>query len=111
MLKTAEIDELVRAIRTVHAGGQYLPPGVLEGTEHKLSPHGLTPRELEVLSLICSGQPSKTIASELGVSLKTVEFHRSNLLKKTDAGSTAHLVQLATRLGFDLGFSPVEIRH
>lgn len=71
----------------------------------------LTPRELEVLSLICSGQPSKTIASELGVSLKTVEFHRSNLLKKTDAGSTAHLVQLATRLGFDLGFSPVEIRH
>ena len=65
----------------------------------------LTPREREILSLICEGEPSKSIASKLGVSPKTVEFHRANLLKKTEAGSTAHLVQLATRLGFDLGFS------
>lgn len=70
----------------------------------------LTRREREILSLICAGLPSKSIAWELGVSQKTVEFHRSNLLKKTEAGSTAHLVQLATRLGFDLGFSLGENR-
>ena len=71
----------------------------------------LTRREREVLSLICAGKPSKTIAAELGISPKTVEYHRANLLQKTDAGSTAHLVQLATRLGFDLGFSPGETRQ
>ncbi len=67
---------------------------------------GLTPREREVLALICAGEPSKLIASELGISLKTVEYHRANLIRKTDAGSTAHLVQIATRLGYDLGFTP-----
>lgn len=65
----------------------------------------LTRREREVLTLICAGKPSKAIAAELGISPKTVEYHRANLLQKTDAGTTAHLVQLATRLGFDLGFS------
>ena len=71
---------------------------------------GLTPREREILCLICSGQPSKCIASMLGVSQKTVEFHRANLLKKTDAGTTTRLVQMATRLGYDLGFSLGEPR-
>ncbi|MBD3679997.1 MAG: hypothetical protein HUJ27_16545 [Rhodobacteraceae bacterium] len=55
------------------------------------------------------GCASKTIASELGISQKTVELHCANLLKKTDAGTTAHLAQLATRLGLDLGYSPVQI--
>jgi len=39
-----------------------------------------------------------------------VEFHRANLLKKTDAGTTTRLVQMATRLGYDLGFSRGEPR-
>lgn len=65
----------------------------------------LTKREREILSLICTGQPSKSIATSLGISPKTVEYHRANLLQKTDAGTTAHLVQLATRLGYDQGFS------
>jgi two-component system sensor histidine kinase TtrS len=63
----------------------------------------LTKREREVLALICEGHPSKDIAEKLGVSLKTIEYHRSNLLQKTKAGTTAHLVQLATRFGYDLG--------
>jgi ABC-type phosphate/phosphonate transport system substrate-binding protein/DNA-binding CsgD family transcriptional regulator len=65
----------------------------------------LTRREREVLSLICNGLQTKAIAHELRISPKTVEFHRTNLLHKTDAGTTPHLVQLATRLGFDQGFS------
>ncbi len=63
----------------------------------------LTKREREVLALICHGSASKDIAEKLGVSLKTIEYHRSNLLQKTKAGTTAHLVQLATRFGYDLG--------
>ncbi len=62
----------------------------------------LTRREREVLCLICNGHGSKAIAEALGISPKTVEFHRANLLQKTQAGTTAHLVQLTTRLGFDL---------
>jgi DNA-binding CsgD family transcriptional regulator len=65
----------------------------------------LTNREREILMLICDGDPSRAIAEKLGISPKTVEYHRSNLLHKTDAGTTAHLVQLATRFGYDQGFS------
>ncbi len=61
----------------------------------------LTKREREILCMICSGLSSKVIADELGISAKTVEYHRANLLQKTKAGTTPQLVQLATRLGFD----------
>ncbi len=63
----------------------------------------LTKREREVLALICAGKASKEIAEKLGVSLKTIEYHRANLVQKTKAGTSAHLVQLATRYGYDLG--------
>lgn len=65
----------------------------------------LTRREREILALICSGHQTKGIAQRLHISPKTVEFHRTNLLQKTEAGTTPHLVQLATRLGFDQGVS------
>jgi two-component system sensor histidine kinase TtrS len=65
----------------------------------------LTRRERQILALICSGHQTKRIAEYLHISPKTVEFHRTNLLQKTEAGTTPHLVQLATRLGFDQGVS------
>lgn len=61
----------------------------------------LTRREREVLQLICRGEPTKRIAEALHISPKTVEYHRANLLQKTEAGSTPRLVQMATKLGFD----------
>ena len=61
----------------------------------------LTRREREILCMICNGFSSKIIADDLGISTKTVEFHRANLLQKTKAGTTPQLVQLATRLGYD----------
>lgn len=61
----------------------------------------LTPREREILRLICRGEPTKRIAESLHISPKTVEFHRANLLHKTNARSTPRMVQLATRFGFD----------
>jgi len=61
----------------------------------------LTKREREVLCLICQGLSSKVVANKLGISIKTVEFHRANLLQKTQAGTTPRLVQMATRVGLD----------
>ncbi len=61
----------------------------------------LTKRERQVLVLLCKGEPTKRIADMLGISPKTVEYHRANLLHKTGARTTPHMVQLATRAGFD----------
>jgi FixJ family two-component response regulator len=54
----------------------------------------LTSREREVLDLLVSGKPSKVIASALGISEKTVDVHRSNVMRKTGTRSVAELVQL-----------------
>lgn len=54
----------------------------------------LTPRETELLKLIVSGMPNKNIASELGISIKTVENHRASLMAKTGALNAADLVRM-----------------
>lgn len=54
----------------------------------------LTPREREVMDLVIAGKSNKVIASQLGISPKTVEFHRSHIMKKMKADSVAGLVAL-----------------
>lgn len=54
----------------------------------------LTPREAEVMGLVVQGHPNKVIAAELGVSPKTVEVHRANVMRKTGAQSVAELVRI-----------------
>jgi len=54
----------------------------------------LTPRETELLKLIVAGYPNKNIASELGISIKTVENHRASLMAKTGALNAADLVRM-----------------
>lgn len=78
-------------------------PAEFERYEDRMK--SLTQREREILELICSGKQTRAIAIALGISPKTVEFHRTNLLHKTEAGTMAHLVQIATRLGYDQGVS------
>jgi len=58
----------------------------------------LTPREREVMELVIAGKPNKIIASDLGISPKTVEIHRGRVMEKTRAGSVAELVRLAQLL-------------
>lgn len=58
----------------------------------------LTPREREVLNLVVAGRANKQIASELGISQKTVEVHRSHVMRKLEAQSVAELVRLAMML-------------
>ena len=110
VLKDATHDELVLAIKNVMGGKSYLSPGVsekviegyLEGKENyrSLSPREtLSQREREVLKLIAEGYKNKEIAEDLCISLKTVEKHRANLMKKLDLHNAAALTVYAMQKG------------
>jgi DNA-binding CsgD family transcriptional regulator len=66
-------------------------------TMHEMTP--LTPRQREVLKLIAEGLLSKEIAAELGVSLKTVDTHRTELMRRLGIRGIAGLVRYAVRVG------------
>jgi DNA-binding NarL/FixJ family response regulator len=110
VLKDATHAELVLAIKNVMKGKSYLSPGVsekviegyLEGKENVMpdSPwETLSPREREVLKLIAEGYKNKEIAGDLCISLKTVEKHRANLMKKLDLHNAAALTVYAMQKG------------
>lgn len=98
------------AVRAVHAGDSYfsssaaaaLAGAVREGpedTEGSGPLAELTGRELEVLGLIASGRTNREMAGELGISRRTVETHRENLMRKLDIHSVAGLTRLAIEQG------------
>ena len=91
--------ELAEAIRTVLAGSTYINPtlGAKLAAEPPVPgpPDGLTPRELEVLSLLAQGYMNPEIAEQLVLSVRTVETHRANIQRKTGAGTRAELVAYA----------------
>ena len=60
----------------------------------KPAPESLTPRELEILNLIVAGETNSQIAAALSISVKTVEWHRANLMSKLDVHSIADLVRV-----------------
>jgi two-component system, NarL family, response regulator NreC len=68
-------------------------------TKADLPPDPLTSREREILQRIAEGQTTKEIASRLGLSIKTVESHRTRLMHKLDIHETATLVRYAIRRG------------
>ena len=104
LLKGASRAEIFDAIRTVHSGGSLLGPAVTsrlldhieQGDER---PDGLTPRELEVLTLLARGLKNAEIASELFISERTVKFHVSSILAKLGAETRTEAVRIATRRG------------
>lgn len=110
VLKDATHDELVLAIKNVMAGNSYLSPGISEkviegylvGRENSRSMSAwetLSQREREVLKLIAEGYKNKEIADDLCISLKTVEKHRANLMKKLDLHNAAALTIYAVEKG------------
>jgi len=107
VLKSADQEVLLEAIRTVAAGGEYLEPGMRErvwqdmvkGRKHAGSPPPLTRREKEILTLIANEHTTQEIADMLFLSTNTVETHRLNLLSKLDVKNTAGLVKKAMQMG------------
>ena len=109
LLKSAAGEELVRAVRAVASGHDYLSPdiaGVLvEGYVHRLFPSdspayaSLSSREREVLQLLAEDLTSKKIASRLEISTATVKTHQRNVMKKLNIHSIAELTKFAIRQG------------
>lgn len=110
VLKHATLAELLLAIKSVLKGKTYLSPDIAEQVVSgylfggkNLNPvsvwDSITLREREVLKLIAEGHPNKYIANYLCVSIKTVEKHRSNLMKKLDMHNAASLTVFAIEKG------------
>ena len=109
VLKDSPAPQLLRAIRDVYRGGSYLSPKMLSQlvgdfrSRIKTMTHGqpriatLTPREKEILKFLAEGQSAKEIATHLNLSVKTVEAHRFNLMRKLDIHNKAQLVHYAVR--------------
>jgi two-component system response regulator NreC len=105
VLKRAAASELVSAIRAVSHGEAVLSPAITrvliedllrqDGTQPASASDGLTPREREVLQLIAEGHTSKKIAEVLGLSVKTVQAHRTSLMQKLNVHDRGDLIKYA----------------
>ena len=107
VLKQTAGDVLIAAIRTVAAGGMYLDPAVAgkfvdAGARpvHGAASDDLTGREREVLTMVAYGHTNKEIASLLGITVKTVETHKSNAMQKLEIATRADLVRFALAQGW-----------
>jgi DNA-binding NarL/FixJ family response regulator len=108
LLKDTPAPLLLQALRDIHQGGRSLSPRVLgrlpddvvDGSHAaRVRPNRttLTPREREVMKLLAEGHSVRQAAGRLGVSVKTVEAHKFNLMRKLDIHNKAQLVTAAIR--------------
>jgi len=108
VLKDTPADQVIAAIREVRRGGKYLSPRVLSklvedfrtrNPAERLKPRisTLTPRERETIKYLAEGLSVKEIAVHLNLSVKTVEAHKFNLMRKLDIHNKAQLVQFAIK--------------
>lgn len=106
VLKQSAGEDLIHAIRQVLAGHKYITPLIASewvqdlaeqvDRTHKLT---LTPRQREVLQLVIEGYTMKEIAARLGISTRTAESHKYEIMDGFGVNSTAELVQYALKLG------------
>ena len=111
LVKQTSANFLVRAIKEIHRGKLFFSSSIAqrknEGQRKTSYPSGikhkgtisLTSRELEVLQLVAEGRSNKEAASDLNISIKTVEKHRHNLMKKLDLHDTAGITRYAIANG------------
>jgi DNA-binding NarL/FixJ family response regulator len=109
LLKDASSEELVSAVRAVAGGGVWFAPQIVPDAADAPKGNGggpppqagpaLTPREREVMQLFSEGNGTKEVAWMLGISVKTVEAHRQNLMRKLGIHSIAELTRYAIREG------------
>jgi DNA-binding NarL/FixJ family response regulator len=106
VLKTADPDEIIQAVRDVSAGKAVLAPDIAEkvilktsSLENEIAIEALTRREEEVLTLVGKGQTNKAIAAELGISDRTVQGHLANIFTKMQVASRTEAVMRAVSLG------------
>jgi two-component system response regulator NreC len=107
LLKTSGKDELLLAIREVHAGRKHFSGALITAMmeEHAQTTSSskllkdLSEREIEVLAALAEGLGNKEIGEKLFISPRTVDTHRTNLMKKLDTHNVAGLVRIAIKAG------------
>ncbi len=114
LVKKAAPHELHAAVRAVARREAFLSPGLAKAlvrtyvtdspSSHSVSissdkQQQLTPREMEVLTLVAKGLTSQHIAERLGIGVKTVQAHRAKVMEKLDLQDVTHLVRFAIRAG------------
>ena len=107
LLKSSTLDQITEGIRSIMAGGASLDTGVarfiLETLQTKLPKNEieqvLTPRELEILTLLGEGLVKKEIADQLGISYTTVDTHVAHIYEKLEVRNAPSAVNKAHRLG------------
>lgn len=106
LLKDTPAAKLAGVLREVHRGGKFVSPEALGGIDDGTrfgpgTPHqaktALTPRETEIMKHLAEGKTVRKIADILGLSAKTVEAHKFNLMRKLDIHNKAELVHCAIR--------------
>ncbi len=100
LFKSVVEDELVDAIREVHAGRRYLPKSVASRLHENASGVRLTRREDEILDLLGKGLRNRELGQVLGVSEDTVKTHLKSLFRKLEVSDRAEAVREALRRGF-----------
>lgn len=99
------LDELRFALGTLLGGGRYLSPRIQDRlinqtlVQDAVAASGLTPRQTEVLRLVAAGQTTKETARTLGISPKTVEFHRAQIMEKLGVHDVTGLTRYAVQQG------------
>lgn len=104
--KTASLTEFKKGLETVACGGTYFGPAIANFLRNVLANPGssatsdfLTDREREILQLVAESNSTKEIAHRLGISVKTVDNHRTNLMRKLDLHDVASLTRHALEIG------------
>lgn len=106
LLKASSTVELQQAMRMVANGGRYLTPAIANGDldalceVHPANPlTRLSPREVEVLKLLVSGRPMKSVARQLGITARTVAFHKYRAMAQLGLQGNTELIEFSIRHG------------
>lgn len=105
--KGSSIETLLETLNQVNLNDFYFQPNISSllitqlknDNDTKQQSEKLTPREIEILNLICQGKSHKQIASQLFITPRTVDFHKANLYKKTNSNCNANLFEFALKNG------------
>ena len=100
LLKATLRTDLLDTIRAVHKGQRRVPPEVASEMAEYAADDSLTPREVEVLEQVASGNSNKMVADRLNISEDTVKAHMRSVLSKLGANDRTHAVTIALRRGF-----------
>ncbi len=99
IFKNVSLEEIVKAIRTVHTGKKYIPPEVGEKLSERMNRPQLSPREQEVLQLVAQGKSNQAIADDLHLSESAIKYHVNNILSKLGVSDRTQATIVAIKRG------------